>query len=79
MAIRGGGMFRLVKLNTDEEPSISQALGVKYLPTVFTIRNGKIVKMIQLFIMGILGAESFNPAPSKDNIIKFNDMSSNLV
>ena len=82
-------MFRLVKLNTDEEPSISQALGVKYLPTVFTIRNGKIVnsfmcmpnddKMIQSFIMGLLGAEYFNPAPSEDNIIKFNDMSSILV
>jgi len=89
MAIRAGGIFRLVKLNTDEEPSISQALGVKSLPTVFAIRNGKIVssfmgmpnddKMIQSFMMGLLGAGSFNPAPSEDDIIKYNDMSRMLV
>ena len=68
MAIRAGGMFRLIKLNTDEEPSISQALGVKSLPAVFDIRNGKVInlfmgmsnddKMIQSFMMGLLGAGS---------------------
>jgi len=42
MAIKAGGMFRLAKLNTDDERAISQLLGVEALPTVFGIRNGQI-------------------------------------
>lgn len=33
MAVKAGGMFRLVKLNSDNERSASQALEVKALPT----------------------------------------------
>mmetsp|Transcript_12636 Transcript_12636/g.27354 ORF Transcript_12636/g.27354 Transcript_12636/m.27354 type:complete len:123 (+) Transcript_12636:430-798(+) len=39
MAVKAGGMFRLVKLNSDNERSASQALEVKALPTVFGIRD----------------------------------------
>ena len=40
-AIKSGGMFRLAKLNSDKEGSLSEALGVTGLPTVFAIVNGK--------------------------------------
>mmetsp|Transcript_31174 Transcript_31174/g.52609 ORF Transcript_31174/g.52609 Transcript_31174/m.52609 type:complete len:877 (+) Transcript_31174:43-2673(+) len=40
-AVKAGGMFRLAKVNSDEERSISSALGVSGLPTVFTVSNGK--------------------------------------
>jgi len=66
MAVRAGGMLRLVKLNTDNERSISGALEVSSLPTVFGIRDGKIVNSFQgmprseefmkSFMMGLFGA-----------------------
>ncbi len=40
-AMNSGGMFRLAKVNSDEERSISQALGVTGLPTVFSVNSGK--------------------------------------
>jgi thioredoxin-like negative regulator of GroEL len=65
MAVRAGGAFRLVKINSDNErPVSSGALEVTALPTVFGLRNGKIVnmfegmtrdeKMMQNFMMGPL-------------------------
>ena len=40
-AIKSGGMFRLVKLNSDKERSITELLSVTGLPTVFAIDKGK--------------------------------------
>jgi len=47
MAIRGGGMFRLVTLDTDAERTLSTALDVKSLPTVFAVRDGRIVNKFE--------------------------------
>ena len=43
MAIKGGGKFRIVQLNTVKEHTISSALEVTSLPTIFGIRDRKIV------------------------------------
>jgi thiol-disulfide isomerase/thioredoxin len=42
IAMKAGGLFRLVKLNTDQERTISQALEVTALPTLSSIRYGHI-------------------------------------
>ncbi|OEU21643.1 hypothetical protein FRACYDRAFT_287510, partial [Fragilariopsis cylindrus CCMP1102] len=47
MAIKSGGMFRLVKINSDNEKPVSQALEVTALPSVYGVRDGKIVHMFQ--------------------------------
>ena len=41
-AIKAGGMFRVAKVNADNEKAVSEALGVTGLPTVFTVSKGKI-------------------------------------
>lgn len=41
-AIRAGGMFRLAKLNSDNERSVVECLEVPGLPTVFAVVKGKI-------------------------------------
>lgn len=89
MAIKGGGMFRLVKLNTDEERTISSALEVTSLPTIFGIRNGKIVnsfkgmprdqKFMADFMMGLFGAAEFKPKPSKEEVAKYDELSNKLI
>jgi len=89
MAIKGGGMFRLVKLNTDEERNISAALEVQSLPTVFGIRDGKIVhhfkgmprdeKMMQNFMMGLLGAAKFNPLVTAEEKENYEELSKKLI
>ena len=40
-AIASRGMFRLAKVNSDKEQSLASNMGVKGLPTVFTVVNGK--------------------------------------
>ena len=40
-AVNSGGMFRLAKVNSDTERSISEALNVQGLPTVFSVNSGK--------------------------------------
>ena len=45
-----GGMFRLIKINTDKEPSLSQTLGVSGLPTVFAVNNGKLTDRCDMMI-----------------------------
>jgi thioredoxin len=47
MAVKSGGLFRLVKVNTDKERPVSDALEVSALPTVFAIRDGRIVHTFQ--------------------------------
>ena len=90
MAVKAGGMFRLVKLNSDNERSASQALEVKALPTVFGIRDGKIVNMFQgmprdeemmrNFMMGLMvpGTE-FNPPVTAEQKKEFAVLSTKLI
>ena len=40
-AMKSGGMFRLAKINSDKESSLSQTLEVQGLPTVFACNAGK--------------------------------------
>ncbi len=89
MAIKGGGMFRLVKLNADEERNISTALGVTSLPTVFGFRDGKIVHSFQgmprseefmkNFMMGLFGAGYFNPKVTAEERKKYDELSNKLM
>lgn len=37
-----GGMFRLVKINSDQQRELSETLGVSGLPTVFAVVGGKV-------------------------------------
>ena len=90
MAVKAGGMFRLVKLNSDNERSASQALAVKALPTVFGIRDGKIINMFQgmprdeemmrNFMMGLMvpGTE-FNPPVTAEQKKEFSLLSTKLT
>ena len=48
MAVKAGGVFRLVKVNSDNERPVSAALEVTALPTVFGVRDGKIQHMFQV-------------------------------
>lgn len=41
-AIKAGGMFRLAKVNSDQERAVAEALQVTGLPTVFTVKQGKL-------------------------------------
>lgn len=41
-AIKAGGMFRLAKVNSDQERVVAEALQVTGLPTVFTVKQGKL-------------------------------------
>ena len=89
MAIKGGGMFRLVKLNTDEERNISSALGVTSLPTVFGVRDGKIIHSFQgmprsedfmrNFMMGLFGAGDFNPKVTAEQRQQYDELSNKLI
>ena len=40
-AMQSGGMFRLAKVNSDNERTLAEALQVSGLPTVFSVNNGK--------------------------------------
>ena len=90
MAIKSGGIFRLVKVNSDNERPVSQALEVTALPTVFGIKDGKIVHMFQgmpkseehmkNFMMGLLmpGAKFDPPVPVKESE-KYEELSLKLI
>lgn len=41
-AIRAGGMFRLAKVNSDQQRAVAEALKVTGLPTVYTVNKGKL-------------------------------------
>jgi len=89
MAVKGGGAFRLVKLNTDEERNISSALGVTSLPTIFGIKDGQIVHsfkgmprdqdFMKNFMMGLLAGVEFNPAPTKEEKQEYAELSNKLI
>mmetsp|Transcript_8441 Transcript_8441/g.13020 ORF Transcript_8441/g.13020 Transcript_8441/m.13020 type:complete len:740 (+) Transcript_8441:72-2291(+) len=90
MAIKAGGSFRLVKVNTDNERAVSSALEVTALPTIFAVRDGKILnnfqgmpkseEMMRNFMMGLLmpGA-NFNPPVNSEQTKKFEELSVKLA
>jgi thioredoxin len=90
IAMKGGGAFRLVKVNTDNERPVSTALEVTALPTIYAVRDGKILnsfqgmpqgeEMMKNFLMGLLmpGA-TFSPPVSDEQKAKFAEMSSKLA
>jgi thioredoxin len=90
MAVKAGGAFRLVKLNTDNERAIATALEVTALPTVFAVRDGKVLnsfqgmpsgeEMMKSFMMGLLmpGA-GFDPPLTMEDKAKYVGLSSKLV
>ena len=89
MAVKSGGMFRLVKINSDNERPVSQALEVSALPTVYGVRDGKIVHMFQgmpksedmmrNFMMGLFGAAAFSPPVTADEKEKYEELTSKLI
>ena len=89
MAVKGGGVFRLVKLNTDEERTISAALEVTSLPTIFGFKDGKIIhsfkgmprneEFMKNFMMGLLAGGKFDPAPTEEEKQKYSELSNKLI
>jgi thioredoxin-like negative regulator of GroEL len=89
MAVKSGGVFRLVKINSDKERPVSTALEVTALPTVYGIRDGKIVHMFQgmprdetmmkNFMMGLFGAAPFTPQVTAEETEKYKELSAKLV
>ena len=90
MTIKAGGMFRLVKINSDDERAVMGALEVTSLPTVFGVKDGKILNsfqgmprgeaMMKNFMMGLLmpGA-TFNPALSETELKKYVELTNKLA
>eukprot|EP00980_Cylindrotheca_fusiformis_P012556 scaffold3084_cov144-Cylindrotheca_fusiformis.AAC.4 len=89
MAIKSGGAFRLVKVNSDNEKPVSTALEVTALPTVYGIRDGKIVhmfrgmpnseEMMKNFMMGLFGAAPFQPAVTAEQSAKYKELTGKLI
>lgn len=89
MAVKAGGMFRLVKINSDNERPVSQSLGVNALPTVFAFRDGKIVHMFEgmprsedamkNFMMGLFGAAPFSPPITQTQSAKYEELTIKLI
>jgi thioredoxin len=90
IAIKGGGAFRLVKVNTDNERPVSSALEVTALPTIYAVRDGKILnsfqgmpsgeEMMKNFLMGLLmPGSTFNPPVSADAMAKYDELSAKLA
>jgi thiol-disulfide isomerase/thioredoxin len=90
MAIKSGGAFRLVKVNSDNERPVSTSLEVKALPSVFGLKDGKILNMFQgmpesesamkNFMMGLLlPGNKFDPPLTEADNKKFEELSKKLV
>lgn len=91
MAVKAGGAFRLVKVNSDREGVISKALEVSALPSVFGIRDGQIVHMfqgiprndafVQNFMMNLLvpGYSKFDPPITEQEKKKYAESTSRLA
>jgi thioredoxin len=63
IAVRAGGMLRLVKVNSDKNRGVADALKVTALPSVFAFRGGRLVDKfvgippqgeLQQLLMGLL-------------------------
>ncbi len=66
-AIRGGGMFRLAKVDAEAQISISRILGVNAFPSVFAIVNGYVIDSfvgildqdaMQAFMVGLVMSQT---------------------
>jgi len=90
ICVNAGGMLRLVKINTDQQRSVSGCLDVKSLPTVFGISDGQIInsfqgmprdeKMIRDFLMSlIVPGQKINPPLTLDEETKYKELSSKLL
>jgi thioredoxin 1 len=89
MAVKAGGAFRLVKVNTDNENAISAALGVKALPTIFGVKDGKIQHMFEgmpkspeamkSFMMGLLMGGGYDPPVPPSKLKEYSELSSKLL
>ncbi len=90
ICINAEGRLRLVKINTDLQRQVSGALDVKSLPTVFGIRDGKILnlfsglprdeQMMRDFLMGLMiPGQKFNPPVSLDDEKQFEELSGKLL
>jgi len=90
ICINAGGMLRLVKVNTDQQRQVSSALEVKSLPTIFGMKDGKILNsfqglprdetMIRSFLMGLMvPGQSFNPPVSEEDKAGYEELSNKLI
>ena len=90
ICINAGGMLRLVKVNTDQQRQVSGALEVKSLPTIFGMKDGKILNsfqglprdetMIRSFLMGLMvPGQSFNPPVSEEDKANYEELSNKLI
>jgi thioredoxin-like negative regulator of GroEL len=89
MAVKSGGVFRLVKINSDNERPVSGALEVTALPTIFGVRDGKIINMfqgmpssekaMQNFMMGLFGAAPFSPPVTNEESEKYEELTAKLI
>ena len=92
MAMKSGGLFRLVKVNADHEKAIaSTALEVTALPTVFGIKDGHIKNIfqgmprsqeaMQSFMAGLLMGDDahFQPPLTDQDKQKFAELTSKLI
>lgn len=48
------GKVRIAKVNVDEETGIANAFGIRSIPTLFLVREGKVVDVIQ----GVMPADN---------------------
>jgi thioredoxin len=46
LAAESAGLYRVAKLNVDENPQTAAALGIQSIPTLFIFKNGKQVERI---------------------------------
>jgi thiol-disulfide isomerase/thioredoxin len=90
IVINAGGMLRLCKVNTDQLRQVSSALEVKALPTVFGVKNGKILnsfqgmprdeQMLRSFLMGLLvPGQPFKPPVTAEEKANYDQLSAKLL
>ena len=90
IVINAGGALRLCKVNTDQQRQISGALEVKALPTIFGVKDGKILnsfqgmprdeQMLRNFLMGLLvPGEPFKPPVTAEEKENYHQLSTKLL
>ncbi|KAL7499143.1 hypothetical protein ACHAWT_007515 [Skeletonema menzelii] len=90
IVINAGGALRLCKVNTDQQRQISGALEVKALPTIFGVKDGKILnsfqgmprdeQMLRNFLMGLLvPGEPFKPPVTTEEKENYRQLSTKLL
>jgi thiol-disulfide isomerase/thioredoxin len=90
IVINAGGMLRLCKVNTDQQRQISSALEVKALPTIYGVKDGRILNMFQgfprdeqmlrNFLMGLLvPGQPFKPPVTAEEKANYDQLSAKLL